>query len=88
MTDDLTPAEKRRQTMQARYGENWGKHITKLSIAAKIDKRGEDGFKAKQSEAGKAGGGKTRPATRPFKNKSRASEAGKKGSDARWKGKA
>lgn len=85
MQDDITPAEKRKRTLAARYGENWRQKIGKAAKEAKVAKHGEDGYKELQSKAGKQGGSKTRPATRPFKRDPKlAGDAGKKGSVKRW----
>lgn len=82
---DLTPAQKRKITLEARLGADWAKKVGALAKDAKIEKHGEDGFAALQSNAGKIGGTKTNAKDRPFsKNNELAKTAGKKGSDARW----
>lgn len=85
MQNDLTPAEKRKQTMRLRYGEKWRDVIGQAAKEAKEAKHGEDGYKAIQGKAGRAGGGKPRPASRPFtKNRKLAKKAGAKGLEKRW----
>lgn len=82
---DLTPAQKRKITLEARLGANWAKKVGKLAKDAKIEKHGEDGFTDLQSNAGKIGGTKTKAANRPFsKNKKLAQTAGAKGAYNRW----
>lgn len=84
MIDELTPAEKRKRTMLARYGENWAKQNGQAAKDGRIAKRGEETYRNQQSKAAKLANATRRPDTRPFKDKGLASEAGKKGSDRRW----
>lgn len=84
--EQLTPAEKRKLTMQQRYGKNWRKKIGQEAKAAKIEKHGEDGYSELQSMAGTKGAAK-RPAgyVRPFAaDKKLAKEASAKGLKSRW----
>lgn len=85
MQDELTPAEKRKRTLEARLGADWRNKVGQAAKAGKQAKHGEDGYKELQSKAGKQGGSKNRPASRPFKKDPKlAGAAGKKGSDSRW----
>lgn len=74
---ELTPAQKRKITMRQRYGENWAKDIN--GTQAKEAREAKHGVE-QYSKAGKQGGSKSRPASRPFKkNRKLAAEAGRKG---------
>lgn len=74
---ELTPAQKRKITMRQRYGENWAKDIN--GTQAKEAREAKHG-KEQYSAAGKQGGSKSRPNSRPFrKNRKLAAEAGRKG---------
>lgn len=85
MQPELTPAEKRKLTLEARLGKNWRKKIGQTAKVGKIEKNGEDGYKAKQSAAGTKGGAKVKPESRPFsRNKNLARSAGAKGLGSRW----
>lgn len=85
MTTELTPAEKRKRTLEQRLGADWRNKIGQSAKQGKIEKNGEDGYLEKQSAAGKVGGAKVKPTSRPFsKNKKLAKLAGKKGADKRW----
>lgn len=76
---ELTPAEKRKITMEQRYGENWRQRNGQLAKDARIDKVGEGKYRNQLADAGKKGGNKTEPADRPFtKNRKLAKRAGKK----------
>jgi hypothetical protein len=86
MTAPLTPADKRKITLQQRLGEDWRKKIGQSAKGAKIEKHGADGYLKVQGLAGKKGGAKVSAAKRPFtKNKELARSAGKKGGENRWK---
>lgn len=84
--EQLTPAEKRKLTMQQRYGKDWRKKVGQLAKDGKIEKNGEDGYSELQSKAGSKGAAQ-RPAgyVRPFaKDKKLAKEASAKGLKSRW----
>lgn len=84
MNEELTPAEKRKRTMLARYGEQWAKKNGQAAKDGRIAKRGEETYREQQSSAARKANATRRPETRPFKNKDLAVSAGKKGSDRRW----
>jgi len=79
--ENLTPAQKREQTMVARYGKDWRIVVGQRAKEAREAKHGVEQY----SKAGVKGGGKPRPNSRPFKkDRDLASRAGKKGSTNRW----
>lgn len=85
MQADLTPAEKRKLTLEKRLGKDWRKKIGKAAKTGKIEKNGEDGYREKQSQAGTVGGAKVKPESRPFsRNKNLAKAASAKGLSSRW----
>lgn len=85
MQEELTPAEKRKRTLQQRLGKDWRKKIGKAAKVGKIEKNGEDGYAELQSRAGTVGGAKVKPESRPFsRNKQLAKAASEKGLNSRW----
>lgn len=83
--EQLTPAQKRKLTLERNYGKDWRKKIGKLAKTGKIEKNGEDGYKDLQAKAGTAGGAKVQPGSRSYsRNNALAKEAGKKGAAKRW----
>lgn len=83
--DELTPAQKRKRTLEQRLGKDWRKKIGQSAKQGKIEKNGEDGYKDLQAKAGTAGGAKVQGSSRSYsKDNKLAKEAGKKGANARW----
>lgn len=85
MDRELTPAEKRKRTLEQRLGKNWRKKIGQSAKQGKIEKNGEDGYAELQAKAGTAGGAKVQGSSRSYsKDNALAKKAGKKGAKARW----
>lgn len=85
MQQEMTPAQKRKLTMEKRYGKNWRKHNGQLAKEARVTKVGEDDYKEQLSNAGKAGGANVPASKRPFKRDPKlAKVAGAKGLGKRW----
>lgn len=85
MQQELTPAEKRKRTLAARYGEDWRQRLGGLAKQGRVAKNGEDVYKEQLSSAGKKGGGNVPEAKRPFKRDPElAKKAGAIGLRKRW----
>lgn len=85
---ELTPAQKRKITLEKKLGKDWRKKIGQSAKSGLVKKYGEDGYKELQKKAARLGGLSIKPENRTYsKNNELAVRSGKKRASMRYGGK-